>query len=468
MSGERERFATPEKLRVEGKKKQTPFTTTPIFKNRGDRFIPQRFTPLREPIISSSVKSFTELDLSSCSQQEQNDLLYRDMLERKMLESIDCSISRNSEGVLSAKCMEFGPRKENADIRVTAFPLKSDAPEPSESKLTRSIAQSRRVPRLPFKTLEAGGVLDDFYTEILDWSATDQSAIALARNVFVYDNGRADGAARLASLPDCAPSAVKFSPSGTHLAVADDFGRLEVFDLQKNVPIFSLKPHKKRVVSLSWMNDGILSSGSRDCSIKTLDLRTAQPASSRAKKGHEVCGLKWNPSQGYLASGGNDNLVLVWDSRLDFPVHTFDEHKSAVRALAWWPHNSSLLLTGGGTVDKTIKFWNLQASASTHTLATDSQICSILFSKRSNEFVTSHGFYSNRLEVWSASQKERIAAIDAHQNRVLHLAQGPDPESVISLSADGFLKFWKVFPDSEEEKENKPANAFNSLLASIR
>ena len=26
----------------------------------------------------------------------------------------------------------------------------------------------------------------------------------------------------------------------------------------------------------------------------------------------EVCGLKWSPSGGQLASGGNDNLLHVW------------------------------------------------------------------------------------------------------------------------------------------------------------
>jgi len=33
-------------------------------------------------------------------------------------------------------------------------------------------------------------------------------------------------------------------------------------------------------------------------------------------------------------------------------------HKAAVKALAWCPLESSLLASGGGTKDKSMKFWN--------------------------------------------------------------------------------------------------------------
>ena len=50
---------------------------------------------------------------------------------------------------------------------------------------------------------------------------------------------------------------------------------------------------------------------------------------------HEVCGLKWSPNGRYLASGGNDCLVQVWDtcgrSPWTTPKHTFKEHKAAVK-----------------------------------------------------------------------------------------------------------------------------------------
>ena len=58
-------------------------------------------------------------------------------------------------------------------------------------------------------------------------------------------------------------------------------------------------------------------------------------------EGHtqEVCGMKWSPDQGkLLASGSNDNQVLLWDGRnSSAPVHTLTAHQAAVKAVSWCP-----------------------------------------------------------------------------------------------------------------------------------
>ena len=52
----------------------------------------------------------------------------------------------------------------------------------------------------------------------------------------------------------------------------------------------------------------------------------------------EVCGLKWNTEENLLASGGNDNRLLVWDRMSETPSMRFNEHTAAVKAIAWSPH----------------------------------------------------------------------------------------------------------------------------------
>ena len=49
--------------------------------------------------------------------------------------------------------------------------------------------------------------------------------------------------------------------------------------------------------------------------------------------GHEseVCGLKWRPDGQMLASGGNDNMVNIWDARSSVPKHSKTEHTAAVK-----------------------------------------------------------------------------------------------------------------------------------------
>jgi cell division cycle 20-like protein 1 (cofactor of APC complex) len=56
-----------------------------------------------------------------------------------------------------------------------------------------------------------------------------------------------------------------------------------------------------------------LSSGSKDKSILNRDLRVKDHYISKIE-GHkqEICGLKWSFDDQYLASGGNDNKLMVW------------------------------------------------------------------------------------------------------------------------------------------------------------
>lgn len=78
----------------------------------------------------------------------------------------------------------------------------------------------------------------------------------------------------------------------------------------------------------------------------------------------EVCGLKWSNDGQYLASGGNDNMLYIWSSvagqkySQSQPLYSFNQHQAAVKALAWCPWQNNILASGGGTADRTIRFWN--------------------------------------------------------------------------------------------------------------
>lgn len=53
------------------------------------------------------------------------------------------------------------------------------------------------------------------------------------------------------------------------------------------------------------------------------DFRTPDGRSEKRLTSHvmEVCGLKWSPDKRYLASGGNDNQVIVWGREGGPPVY---------------------------------------------------------------------------------------------------------------------------------------------------
>jgi cell division cycle protein 20 (cofactor of APC complex) len=148
----------------------------------------------------------------------------------------------------------------------------------------------------------------------------------------------------------------------------------------------------------------------------------------------EVCGLKWSPSGQQLASGGNDNMLHIWDaaaasSTSASPLHRLDEHQAAVKALAWCPFQSNLLASGGGTADRCIKFWNTHTGACVNSIDTQSQVCALQWSKHEREILSSHGFSQNQLCLWKYPSMVKMAEFTGHTSRVLHLAQVGDHAS---------------------------------------
>ncbi|VDN24881.1 unnamed protein product [Gongylonema pulchrum] len=69
-------------------------------------------------------------------------------------------------------------------------------------------------------------------------------------------------------------------------------------------------------------------------------------------------------------------------------------------ALAFNPHHPHSLATGGGTTDRTVKFWNLATGTLCHSQDTMSQVNGIAFTPNYKEFITAHGYPGNELKIW--------------------------------------------------------------------
>lgn len=212
------------------------------------------------------------------------------------------------------------------------------------------------------------------------------------------------------------------------------------------------------------MNENLFCSGGRDKLILHHDIR--QRGIIAASKSHtqEICGLKWDPTGQRLASGGNDNKLFVWDPRNpEVPVLLYDKHVAAVKAIAWSPHTAGLLASGGGTADRTLRFWNTRASTtdSIKSITVASQVCNMVWSPHANEIVTSHGFSEHQVLRWSYPKLETTGIMTGHQQRVLHLCLSPDGTTAVTGSADQTLRFWPVF---SPKTDGRPISRFRNHL----
>ncbi|KAK1869178.1 hypothetical protein I4F81_011659 [Pyropia yezoensis] len=392
-----------------------------------------------------------------------------------------------------------------------------------------SRSSTRRIARAPFKVLDAPLLQDDFYLNLVDWSSTNVIAVGLGSRVYLWsaatsvvtklcDVGSTHG-------PVCS---VSWSPRGRELAVGTMSGVVHVWDASTGQRVRSLPGHFSRVGVVAWSST-LLSSGSRDHRVLNRDLRVGNAVVHElAAHRQEVCGLRWSDDELQLASGGNDNKLLIWNATTlssargaaaaaaggaapgvrssgwspsggddafigntvgdgdagggsrsssssfsslssgsrgrpvtaatsastpggvsigahgSSPEIRFSDHTAAVKAIAWSPHQRGLLASGGGTADRTIRFWNTSSAASLAVVDTGSQVCNLAWARNVNELVSTHGYSQNQVVVWRYPALAPVVTLTGHTWRVLYLAVNPTGETIVTGAGDETLRFWNL------------------------
>ncbi|EPX73202.1 CDK inhibitor Srw1 [Schizosaccharomyces octosporus yFS286] len=305
--------------------------------------------------------------------------------------------------------------------------------------------EKRKLPTFPYKVLDAPNLADDYYLNLLDWGQCNILAIALGSRVYLWSPVTSEVKVMHNFWPSDTVTSLKWVQRGTHLAVGTNNGLVEIWDAEACKKVRTMAGHSLRVGALAW-NDHVLSSGGRDNSILHRDVRESEHY-FRTLRSHrqEICNLDWSSSDNQLASGGNDNALYVWDKFSDVPLYSFHDHSAAVRALSWSTHQRGILASGGGTADQTIKIWNTHRGSLIHDINTGSQVCSLQWSKLTNEIVSTHGFVENEIAIWNYPKVSRVGTLKGHTNRVLFLSMSPDGENIVTGAADETLRFWKLF-----------------------
>ncbi|ANB15163.1 ubiquitin-protein transferase activating protein CDC20 [Sugiyamaella lignohabitans] len=414
-----------------------------------DRFIPNRQTSNTsisklEASESSNTSTASSDTATDSTQSVCESLQYRTSVAEA------CGIALNT------RILEFQPAAPQSSKPVD---LRSQYNRPLRPAAN---AQARRkVPTGPERVLDAPGLIDDYYLNLLDWSCGNQVAVALEQTVYIWSASTGSVSSLMDSTNGTYVSSVRWSGDGAYLSVGLSDGDVQIWDVEDQTKLRSMSGHSARVGVLSW-DKHMLSSGCRDGSIWNHDVRVAQHKVSEFNNhAAEVCGLEWRADGAQLASGGNDNVVNIWDARSSTPKFTKTNHKAAVKALAWCPWQTNLLASGGGSQDKHIHFWNSTTGARVNSIDTGSQVTSLRWSSLYKEIVSSHGFPNNYLSIWSYPTLTKNVDIQAHDSRVLHTALSPDGQTLATCASDENLKFWKIF----ESMGRKVASAGSTLAS---
>ena len=288
-----------------------------------------------------------------------------------------------------------------------------------------------------------------------------QIAVALGASVYLWNAGTGS----VEELCTCKNegdyvSSLQWAPDSSHLAIGTSDAKVQIWDVARAKQVRELAGHTNRVSALSWNGAILCQRRARQRHAATgtcASARTRRSSRRCATHEQEVCGLRGRPSGQQLASGGNDNMLCIWDANFELQ-HRVTAHQAAVKALAWCPFQSNLLASGGGTADRYIRSGTRPQARMLNAIDTGSQVCALQWSRHEREILSSHGYSKNQLCLWKYPTLAKVGEMTGHTARVLHMAQSPDGASVVTAGADETLRFWRVFgePATAASKGARP------------
>ena len=198
-------------------------------------------------------------------------------------------------------------------------------------------------------------------------------------------------------------SSVKFNESGDWLAIASKHGQLAVWEWRSEMFVLKQQGH--------------------------FDAATAVAIS---------------PDGRFLASGGADAKIKLWELANGHCFVTFGEHSAGIVGLAWTQSAKAVL---SASLDGTVRAFDTTRYRNFRTYTTPKATqLTCLAVDDSGELVAAGASDSFEVFMWSISTGQLLETFCGHQSPISNVVFLPVPRSgmLVSSSWDGHVRFWAV------------------------
>jgi WD40 repeat protein len=173
---------------------------------------------------------------------------------------------------------------------------------------------------------------------------------------------------------------------------------------------------------------------------------TGVPRSARQDRtydGHRPASTRCvavSPGQERIASGGEDNLIRLWDAGSERCLATLQGHTSWVRAVQFTPDGQSLI---SASQDATLRVWDLASRQQRRLLEGHRNGVGCVAVSGDGRLAASGGD-DGMLCLWDLRDGRLLTRVAAHKERVFGVAFCLDGQLVVSCGSDRLARLWEV------------------------